>query len=680
MRSTHIVVVSLVGLCLLFAGCSSNPSPSNSQVVKVNESGKIELPKDDASFTFENPFEPPSDDAAEGSGIVGRWLFVIPGDVPMVTRPWLLEFSGTGEAYDGKVVDQAVKIETGISGLKKSDDRVTFNLLINEKPCPFDGTLVDGRIQGTLISRGEVTIAWLERTKLKNMNGAAVTGPAPGAAEFDAAQRLDDPKQRVKQLLQFSDKFATSTLAFEALQIVLRNSKAAEFSEDDVRAVTGKYLELARPWGTRWTANAVESIAYNLATSEAHPAVALEFAEQAKAALPEDATGNRKQSVHVSLAVALLNNDRAAESKELLDAIRNQDGGDSELRFYSALVSDKLGDAEGAVDTLIGLWPHPLATRELERIWNAKHGNLAGLETRLDAEYLKRAPPLAVEPYAGRPDEAAGRVAVAELFTGTSCPPCVAADLAFEALGRAFKRDDLVLLQYHLHVPGPDPLTNGDSESRANYYSVPGTPVLFVNGKVIAPVGGGRRESENRYNVFRGVVEKELRRNSGLKLELAATRDGDAIAIEANVSDVVQSGEKKLRLRLAIVEEGVRFSGLNGMRLHHAVVRAMPGGADGLPVTEATLKHKTAVSVAELKASIAEGMASVEKQFAFEFPAKPLELERLGVAAFVQDDATLEVLQSAFVSLAAPVKPETPEAEQKPAGGTKDFDNSTTSR
>ena len=57
----------------------------------------------------------------------------------------------------------------------------------------------------------------------------------------------------------------------------------------------------------------------------------------------------------------------------------------------------------------------------------------------------------------------ANKVAVLELFTGAQCPPCVAADVAFDALEKSYKHTDLILLQYHMHIPGPDPLTNPDT-------------------------------------------------------------------------------------------------------------------------------------------------------------------------------------------------------------------------
>src|SRR5262249_30641165 len=92
-------------------------------------------------------------------------------------------------------------------------------------------------------------------------------------------------------------------------------------------------------------------------------------------------------------------------------------------------------------------------------------------------------------PFTGRQGKS-DRVVLVELSTGAECPPCVAADLAFDALGKTFKPSDVVRLQYHQHVPGPDPLTNPDSEKRFEFYRLRATPSLLLNGKQAAPGGG----------------------------------------------------------------------------------------------------------------------------------------------------------------------------------------------
>src|SRR5207247_1179085 len=46
-------------------------------------------------------------------------------------------------------------------------------------------------------------------------------------------------------------------------------------------------------------------------------------------------------------------------------------------------------------------------------------------------------------PFAGRKGNS-DRVVLVELFTGAQCPPCVAADLAFDALKKTFKPSEVV--------------------------------------------------------------------------------------------------------------------------------------------------------------------------------------------------------------------------------------------
>ena len=48
----------------------------------------------------------------------------------------------------------------------------------------------------------------------------------------------------------------------------------------------------------------------------------------------------------------------------------------------------------------------------------------------------------------------------------------------------------MIGLQYHLHIPAPDPMTTPISEARKQYYKVDGTPSIFFDGKSAAGGGG----------------------------------------------------------------------------------------------------------------------------------------------------------------------------------------------
>ena len=60
------------------------------------------------------------------------------------------------------------------------------------------------------------------------------------------------------------------------------------------------------------------------------------------------------------------------------------------------------------------------------------------------------------------------------------------------------QRADVICLQYHCHIPAPDPLTSPDAEDRLGYYQdqINGAPTVFIAGKV-GPPGGGPAGSQS---------------------------------------------------------------------------------------------------------------------------------------------------------------------------------------
>jgi hypothetical protein len=665
--------VSIILACLTCSGCGGNPaSPPagpSSETATTRVSERVDPDPSPSTEPPESRKERivPADAAAEETppepdptGLAGKWLMSIALLWPDISQLWIVEITTDADSFEAKEVDSAIRAKVKFREMKQVEDRITFEMAIDDQIWRFDGLMVGGRVQGCIDLQDRVSLAWLERTRLRSLSGTQASVTTAGIADFTAAQRSDEPKRVVHDMLEFADRYPTSPLGFDALRTVVKSAKAAELSDEQLRRVAARYEEISKPWGTRWHQNTVENIAYDLATAEGPSApgidtVALEYAESAKSALPENATRARRQSVQLAYAVALVNNNQAEAGKKILDSLMTDSSVEGEVRYRSALAAEKLGDLDGAIESLLALWPHPLAKRELERIWKDKHGELSGLEDRLDEVYLKRFPPLATTPYAGREDPASNQVALVELFTGTGCPPCVAADVAFESLGGAFKTSDVVLLQYHLHVPSPDPLTNPDSEARASYYLATGTPFIFFNGKETVRSGGPRQKGPDLFVEYRGAVEAQLKKQSQAKIELSAKRDDNQLAIDVKLSGVEPN--ENLRLRLAVVEDTVRFTGLNGVRLHRSVVRAMPGGPAGVAIADADLTHRATVNIGELRESLAGYLADHEKQVSqennitFEFPAKPLDLNHLAVAAFLQNDETRDVVQAAFVRL-----------------------------
>jgi len=260
------------------------------------------------------------------------------------------------------------------------------------------------------------------------------------------------------------------------------------------------------------------------------------------------------------------------------------------------------------------------------------------------------------EPFAGRQGKS-DRVVLVELFTGAQCPPCVAADLAFDALGKTFKPAEVVRLQYHLHIPGPDPLTNPDSEARAKFYggAIEGTPTVLLNGRPGPGGGGSVFEAQDSYDAFSAALRALLDEPAKAKLKASAVQKGSKIEIVAEVADLDKPGEQ-VKLRLALVEETVNYTGGNKLSAHHHVVRALPGGAAGLVLKGKTGKQTALVDLDELRKDLKkylEDFAREDKDNEFPSKERPLDLKNLRVIAFVQDDRSKEVLQAVQVEVRA---------------------------
>jgi hypothetical protein len=243
-----------------------------------------------------------------------------------------------------------------------------------------------------------------------------------------------------------------------------------------------------------------------------------------------------------------------------------------------------------------------------------------------------------------------------ELFTGAQCPPCVAADLAFDGAEKTYPPTEVVLLQYHLHIPGPDPLANEDTAARGKYYDdeVEGTPTVLFNGKLKSKAndGGSMDDAKEKYQDYRDVIQSLLEQTTPVKLTAQAVRKGDKIEITATADDVPNPGEK-VRLRLALVEEAVRYVGGNQLRFHHRVVRDLPGGAAGVVLKAKAGKQQATVDLAKLRERLTGYLAEVGKKTPFPNESRPLDLKNLYVVAFVQNDENKEVLQSVQVKVSA---------------------------
>ncbi|HZW32134.1 MAG TPA: hypothetical protein VFF52_15590 [Isosphaeraceae bacterium] len=490
-------------------------------------------------------------------------------------------------------------------------DRLTLALKGRSGGHEFQGRLVHdgpdaGKFLGIFPIRGEIYPARLERTTERSL------GPlqsSPLIARYYAATRERDPKAKVKKLEALIEGNTRSSSHW-IYPDLLSEAAAAGLTGKEVGALVGRWIDEAKPHGESWLSEVRIKALRAIIDHPPYAQTSLELARAANEAVGEQVSAEQRLSLARLLA-------RAAGL-----------AGQSDLAREAAARADRL-------------------------------------ESQVDAEYLKKLLPFQPARYAGRKDPKADRVVLLELFTGAQCPPCVAADVAFDALLKTYQPTELIGLQYHLHIPGPDPLTTKDSEARQEYYgdAFIGTPTTCFNGRAEASGGGPLSASRNKYDEYRPIIDRELEGRKAATIELSATRAGDAIQVVAKASlptkATARENDKSSKkaeasatrpfLRLALTEESIRYIGGNGMRFHHHVVRAFPGGPKGKELASGEGQVTVTIKLAELRRDLERSLRDVAKQGGLPKALPELALKDLAVVAFVQDDADKRVLHAVSV-------------------------------
>ncbi len=320
---------------------------------------------------------------------------------------------------------------------------------------------------------------------------------------------------------------------------------------------------------------------------------------------------------------------------------------------------ERLGEKEKALNVYL----ETVAIRETEKIKNAlndlyaeMHGNADGLAQKIETvqEELNN-----FDPGHYQPEQLlTGKVVLAELFTGAECSPCQAADYAFDALAEYYPRNSLAILEHHLHIPAPDPLTNDDTESRYEYYGRNfGTPTVFINGSDKISGGGPKIAAKNRFNLYQHTIQKHLQKKPPVKLSGSTELSQDKLDVQIQLKSNATFSETA-NLHIALVEKSVDYLGSNGVNPHAFVVRKLIGGEEGLPINlkNGVYKVQEAIELEKLEAELATYLDSFAEEHAKRFRnadgwrARPIKLNRndLAVIAWVQDSESKQVLQAFY--------------------------------
>jgi hypothetical protein len=257
----------------------------------------------------------------------------------------------------------------------------------------------------------------------------------------------------------------------------------------------------------------------------------------------------------------------------------------------------------------------------------------------------------------------------------------VGASIAFDAALNKYRRDEYILLSYHIHIPLPDPMVNPSTLARQRFYDVHSTPSYFVDGES----SGGGGSADGAKTLFESQIDpmiaKHMDEAPEAAIVLTAQGAKSTVKVKTTVSKVASMSDK-VRLQIALVEGPVRYSGENGTRFHEMVVRSMAAssapsnagnklqgdeatsGTPGTPLPVLGFELKpgqggTFEYTFDLAKAADDALAHLQDyetntrkgEYSFRQKKHEIDPSKLSVVAFVQDEATKKILQAVYVKV-----------------------------
>ena len=494
---------------------------------------------------------------------------------------------------------------------------------------------------------------------------SAQTAPAqtrqapPEYRELIAASRIEDPAARLKEFERLKAAYPDSQFA-EAIEASILEAKVT--MADALETVLGLQKEfVARGKGPAMLQSPV-AMAIQLLNHAKLPAfdpakvleAALQYRGQAVKAAADPATfegipPDQKDlfksyflnAVELIAARAYLNAGDAAKALAAADSYKKAGGSTGgNYHYVLAGIHEKTGKPGDAYESYLTAAAdnYEDAAARAKALYVKINGREDGFEAALAAKL--KALPFHPEPFKA-PAGWKGKAVLAELFTGSECPPCVGADLGFDGLVETIPAKYLAVLVYHLPIPRPDPMMNPASKVRQEAYNVTSTPTVVIDGTERSLGGGSRGAAEGKYAEYRAAIEKLLAADPGVALSARASLAGDTVKVAYDFDKVVPG----VSYLLVLVQDELEHKGSNGVLYHKMVVRDILVADPALPKA---LEFDLAASEKAADAYLTEFEKSYTRipNFKWEVRRHVLPRKGLKVVFFAQETATGKVLNA----------------------------------
>ncbi|MDR2560354.1 MAG: hypothetical protein LBC63_01080 [Holophagales bacterium] len=441
------------------------------------------------------------------------------------------------------------------------------------------------------------------------------------AANTNLADSLDNVLSVQKEILAGAKPMDRLNLIIGATQLIMRHPKLDSFPNDEVLKAIKDYqaqgIELSKD-----------------------PEVLDKIPEENRAEMMEDV----KSLFELPIAKIQLKSGNTLAALGALHTYFNSQGADAE--YYTLLGDAYLGinPEKDALEAFFGaaVEGNSGAAEKAKALFAKTNGDAS----KFDEELARRQSALPFHPPAFvAPAEWKGRTVLAELFTGSECPPCVGADFAFDGFIESYPSKYLAILEYHLPIPGPDPMMNPATKKRQDFYTVNSTPTRVIDGGNKVSNGGYRQHAKSLFDDIKKTIDAAMVEAPGLTIKANAKHEGEKVTVDCEFSKVIKNAE----YNVVLVQPEEKHKGGNGIALHKMVVRDF---ATVKPATKATATFNIAESEKAADAYLTEYEKNMQaRRPDFKWPVRRNKIDRSGlkVVVFVQDKETKQV-HNAFVA------------------------------
>ncbi len=223
---------------------------------------------------------------------------------------------------------------------------------------------------------------------------------------------------------------------------------------------------------------------------------------------------------------------------------------------------------------------------------------------------------------------AAKRWVLIEEFTNASCGPCASQNPGFHNY-LLKNMNNIIPIIHRTSWPGSDVMYSANPnmyDKRVQYYGINGVPNVRINGKVHPKTGQWYEGAPGDEQGMNSELDKYLGAPSPITITPSFTKNGNVMSIKVNVATSEAISNKTLRT--AIIE-GYHYyekAGSNGEKKFYYIVRDYLPSVDG-----------QAINI----------KANNDQDYTFSYTPNPaLYQQFIYVVAYIQDDATKEVLQA----------------------------------